>query len=84
MLTSTVQLDDRNELLLSVSGLNPDEMDELREWFSYTKPIGPTIRVVAHASSGHAGFCVVATGNEPGAGETLSAVELWPPEAVSE
>ena len=77
MLTSEVQPDSRQDLVLSVSGLNPDEIHGLWEWFCYTKPIGPTIRVVAPASSSHAGFCVVAAGNEPGAGERS-------PEAVSE
>ena len=31
---------------LVVSELKPAEIDELREWFSNTKPIGPSIRIV--------------------------------------
>jgi hypothetical protein len=70
MPTSVLQPDKPRDLVLSVSGLEPDEVYALRDWFCYTKPLGPSIRVVTHASTGQAGFCVVASGNEPGADET--------------
>jgi hypothetical protein len=54
-------------LELVCSGLEPDELDELREWFCYTKPMGPGIKIVATPESGEqTGFCVEATGNQPG------------------
>jgi hypothetical protein len=84
MLTSDVQLDERRELVLSVSGLEPHEIHGLWEWFCCTKPIGPSVRVVAPPSSSHAGFCVVAAGNEPGAGERFPAAGLKPREAIRE
>jgi hypothetical protein len=53
-----------------ISGLGPVEIAELREWFSYTKPVGPSMRVVAiPASGGDEGFRVVAAGSEPAAVE---------------
>ena len=62
-----VQTDHRKELIFS--GLEAAELDELREWFCYTKPMGPSIKIVATpASTERAGFCVVATGTETGVG----------------
>jgi len=51
------------------SGLEPSEIDQLMEWYCYTKPIGPSIRVVATSASPRSGFCVVAAGNQPGPAE---------------
>jgi len=62
---TTVKPDHGKKLL--ASGLEPDELAELREWFCYTKPLGPSIRIAATpASGGFDGFCVVAAGNQPG------------------
>jgi hypothetical protein len=27
--------------------LDPEEIEELREWYCYTKPIGPSVKIVA-------------------------------------
>jgi hypothetical protein len=69
MFTSAVRLDDADVLLLT--GLEPAEIDDLREWYSYTKPIGPSIKIIATAISCEQGFCVVAAGNEPGSAEEI-------------
>jgi hypothetical protein len=34
----------RNSRVLVLSGIEREEIDELREWFCYTKPLGPSIR----------------------------------------
>jgi len=74
-MTVSVQTDHGNELL--ASRLEPAELDVLREWFCYTKPIGPSIKIIATpASDEPSGFCVVATGNQPGCVETVQALEL--------
>ena len=65
---------------LVVSGLEPGEVRALKDWFCYTKPIGPSRRVVVlPAPGGRIGFCVLATGNEPGPSEEPSTVKLAPP-----
>jgi hypothetical protein len=69
MHTSAVRLDDAEVLLLT--GLEPDEIGDLREWYTYTKPIGPSIKIRATASSCEQVFCVVAAGNEPGSAEVV-------------
>jgi hypothetical protein len=53
-----------------LSGLEPDEIDHLRDWYFYTKPIGPSIRVKASSASGELVFGMVAAGNEPGPAES--------------
>jgi hypothetical protein len=70
MLTSAVQPDQGEELVLS--GLERAEIYELREWFCYTKPMGPSFKVIATpAAGGHGSFCVVTAGNEPGRAEEI-------------
>ena len=65
---STVEQNQELELL--ASGLDPAELAEVREWFCYTKPMGPSLRIVATpASGGFDGFGVVAAGNQAGACE---------------
>jgi hypothetical protein len=69
---------------LVFSELEAAELDELREWFCYTKPMGPSIKIVATpASAERAGFCVVATGTETGYVERLKP-SGYRPRAVSE
>jgi hypothetical protein len=55
---------------LVLSGLEPDEIDHLRDWYFYTKPIGPSIRIKASSASGDLVFDMVATGNVPGPAES--------------
>jgi hypothetical protein len=64
------------------------EIDQLMDWFCYTKPIGPSIRIVATFASGARPFSVVAAGNQlgpavaalsatfPADGEPLLPVEM--------
>jgi hypothetical protein len=60
----TVQPDDTEQVL--ASGLDSEEVDELREWFCYTKPIGDDMKLVARpASEKEFIFCVHAAGNAP-------------------
>jgi hypothetical protein len=84
MPTPAVQSDRPHDLELTVSGLESDEIHALWEWFCYTKPLGEGIRVVAPRSAVHAGFSVVAAGNEPGACETATTGKLMSTEVVSE
>jgi len=49
-----------------LSGLEPAEVGELREWFCHTKPLSRSIRIVASPNSGGLGFGVVVAGNEGG------------------
>ena len=55
--------------MLVFPGLEPGEIEQLRDWYCFTKPIGPSIRIMATAASAGIGFCVVAAGNEPGPAE---------------
>jgi hypothetical protein len=59
--------------MLVLSGLDPDEVDQLREWYCNIKPLGPSIRIIASAS-GACGFCVTAAGNQPWSAENDSVV----------
>lgn len=75
MLTSVVHSDHGEELTV---GIGPEEVDELREWFCYTKPLGPSVRVVATSTSGgYGGFRVVAAGNKPGPVEETGPARCW-------
>jgi len=61
----TVQ-DDGSEQLLA-SGLDPGEVGELEEWWRYTKPFGPGIKIVVRLDL----LTVAAlstSGTEPGPG----------------
>ncbi len=50
---------------LVVSELKPAEIDELREWFCNTKPIGPSIRIVTPPMpDGTGGLRIVSLGTE--------------------
>jgi len=53
------------------SDLKPDEIDELREWFCYIKPIGPGVRIMADPPSAGFAFCVVTAGTEMGPVEEI-------------
>jgi hypothetical protein len=63
MFAADFQTEHGNDAVLS--GLDAAEIDELREWFCYTKPLGPDIRIAATPASGGSGFCVVAAGMDP-------------------
>ena len=53
-------------------GLEQADVDELREWFCYTKPIGPSIRIVAPQVSREASmFGAITVGTEPGPPVTI-------------
>jgi hypothetical protein len=57
---------DRTERLLA-SGLNPVKLQELQDWFCYTKPVGTSMKIVARrALKTTPIFRVVAAGTEPG------------------
>jgi hypothetical protein len=59
-----VQHDGREDLV--ASGIQPGEVDGLREWFCYTKPIGRAMRIVVRPTSGEdSAFSVLAAGTEP-------------------
>jgi len=49
--------------MLMFSGLEPAEIEQMRDWYCFTKPIGPSIRIMATAASGGIAFSVVAAGN---------------------
>jgi hypothetical protein len=57
-----VQQDGNEELLLS--GVSRAEIDEVREWFSNTKPLGPGISLVVKQSS-EAPYRLTSAGAEP-------------------
>lgn len=44
-----IRSDGERELLCS--GLNSAEVQEFLEWFSYTKPLGPSVKIVVRESS---------------------------------
>src|SRR6202044_800585 len=59
-----VQHDGSEDLV--VSGLHPAEVDGIREWFCYTKPIGRGMRIVVRPTSeADSAFSVQAAGTEP-------------------
>jgi len=59
-----VQPDGSEDLV--ASGLQPSEVDGLREWFCYTKPIGRGMKIVVRPIfEGESAFSVVAAGTEP-------------------
>jgi len=63
---------DGNEDLVA-SGLHPAEVDGLREWFCYTKPIGRGVRIVVRPTyEGDSAFSVLAAGTEPEPAESES------------
>ena len=65
-----VQGDGTEEVL--AARVSAKEADELREWFSYTKPIGRGVKVVARPRSSEGSiFCVRTTGTLPGPSEKL-------------
>lgn len=52
------------------SGLDAEEIEELRDWYCYTKPIGPSIKIAATpAHEGSPGLFVLSAGTEPGSCE---------------
>ena len=57
-----VRFDGVEELL--ASGLSSVETDEVREWFCYTKPLGPSVKIAVGPARSALGFSVVATGQE--------------------
>jgi hypothetical protein len=65
MFTPASQLNQGEDFALF--GLDQAEVDEFREWLCYTKPIGPSIRIVAPPVSQEPSvFCAVTAGTEPG------------------
>jgi hypothetical protein len=55
---------DGNERLLA-SGLTPGEVDEVLDWWRYTKPFGPNIKILVREHSGST-FGVSTTGTAAG------------------
>jgi hypothetical protein len=63
MLVTATRTSQLKELV--VSELKPAEIDELREWFCNTKPIGPSVRIVAPLRpDGTGGLRIVSSGTE--------------------
>jgi hypothetical protein len=59
-----IQPDSSDEVI--AAGLDPEEIDQLREWFCYTKTIGRSIKIVATpARAGSPSLYVLAAGTEP-------------------
>jgi hypothetical protein len=56
-----VQPDGKEELLLS--DVSPAEVDDLREWFSHTKPLGASVRLIVRQSS-EVLYCMTSAGAE--------------------
>jgi hypothetical protein len=44
---------DGNEQLLA-GGLTPGEVDEFLDWWRYTKPLGPSVKIMVREDSGNA------------------------------
>ena len=55
---------DGNEHLLA-SGLTPREINEVLDWWRYTKPFGPGVKIVVREQTGNA-FFLSATGTDVG------------------
>ena len=67
-----VRSDGREELL--ASGLNSPDLEDLRDWFCYTKPLDGSMRIVVRDEAEAAvRFSVVAVGHVAGPAETSSA-----------
>jgi hypothetical protein len=47
---------------LLASGLTPGEVDQVLDWWRYTKPFGPNVRIVVRASG--SAFGVITTGTD--------------------
>lgn len=43
---------DGNEQLLA-AGLTPGEVDEFLDWWRYTKPMGPSVKIIVREDSGN-------------------------------
>ena len=68
---------DGNEQLLA-SGLAPDEADDVLDWWRYTKPFGPSVKVVVKEDTWSAlGVCTTGTDAEV-------TLPLPPPPSVAE
>ena len=67
-----VRSDGREELL--ASGLNCADLEELRDWFRYTKPLDDSLRIVVRDElGGVACFSAVTAGHVVGRAEMNSA-----------
>ena len=67
-----VRSDGAEELL--ASELSAEEVDALREWFCYTKPLGHGMKIaVRSAPKSGSGFSVVTAGQVPDTDEICSA-----------
>jgi hypothetical protein len=55
---------DGNERLIA-SDLTPGEVDEVLDWWRYTKPFGANAKIVVRENSNNA-FCVSTTGTASG------------------
>jgi hypothetical protein len=76
---------DGNEQLLA-SGLTPTEVVEVLDWWRYTKPFGPSVKIVVREATGSS-FAVSATGTYvesilPSSEHLPSAAEPNPPKIV--
>jgi hypothetical protein len=60
----------QSEILL-LSDLEPAQLDDLREWLCYVKPIGPSIKITMTAASAGHGFSAVTAGTETGPPEEI-------------
>ena len=58
---------------LIAHGLDPEEIDQLRDWFCFTKPIGRSLKIVATPACHGSPLYVRCAGTEPGAREQPSA-----------
>ncbi len=65
-----IRSDGGEELL--ASGLSSAEIDALREWFCYTKPLGQSMKIAVRPAHKHSGFSVVTAGNEPDSADICS------------
>ncbi len=66
--------DDGSEHLLA-SGLNANEVLDLEEWWRYTTPLGPSIKIVVRPMFQVAGLTVV--GTEPTSGIEARSSEIF-------
>ena len=60
------------------AGLSPGEIEQLRDWFCYTKPLGSSMKIVTRSKAiSGACFSVLIAGHEPGpAMDCMAELEL--------
>jgi hypothetical protein len=71
----SIQPDGTEDLV--ASGLRAAEVEALRDWFRYTKPIGRSVKIVARPISAcDSAYSVLAAGTEPDLTERVRA-DQW-------